>query len=31
MSSLSYYHIYQYEGFLYRLKYKYKLYSRKFG
>lgn len=31
MSSLSYYHIYQYEGFLYRLEYKYELYTRKFG
>ena len=31
MSSLSYYHIYQYEGFLYHLEYKYELYTRKFG
>lgn len=31
MSSLSYYHIYQYEGILYRLEYKYELYTRKFG
>lgn len=31
MSSLSYYHIYQYEDFLYRLEYKYELYTRKFG